>query len=129
MRALQPAALAWDDIPRPAQLDVLVYDMIEGGHWDTVGSWARTHDREGLQHALALRKQIWDKNRLLRAAQDAYIETSTYYVSYDHRVRGVRNCLLELLGMEHTHTAHTHSAHTHSPDARSSASPGKVGGG
>jgi hypothetical protein len=75
MHRQQPAELAWDDIPRPTQLDVLVYDMIEGGHWVTVESWTRTHDREGLQHALALRKQIWDKNRLIGDTQDAYIKT------------------------------------------------------
>ena len=122
MRARQPAALAWDDIPLPAQLDVLVYDMVEGGHWGTVEGWTRTNDRDGLQHALALRKHIWNRNRLPCAAQRAYIETSTYYVSLDHRARAARISLLELLGKEHTH-----SAHTHSPDARSSASPGTGG--
>ena len=119
MRRPQPAELAWDDIPLQAQLDVLVYDMIEGGHWDTVESWTRTHDRERLQQALASRKEIWNRNTLPRAAKEAYIETSTYYVANDHRALHVRNYLLELLSTDHKH----------SPDGRSSASPGTGGGG
>ena len=43
MRAQQPVELAWDEIPLHTQLDVLIYDMIEGGHWVTVKSWARKH--------------------------------------------------------------------------------------
>jgi hypothetical protein len=119
MRRQQPAELAWDDIPLQTQLDVLIYDMVEGGHWDIVERWTNTRDSKDLQHALALRRHIWDQNTLPRSVGLAYTETSTYYVANDHRALHVRNCLLELLS----------DPHTHSPDGRSSASPGTGGGG
>jgi len=82
MRAQQPVELAWDEIPLHTQLDVLIYDMIEGGHWVTVKSWARKHTSHALLQALAQRKQIWNKNRLPHATQKAYTERATHRMSH-----------------------------------------------
>ena len=88
----------WDDISLQQQLDVLVYDMIVGGHWGTLLSWKDKCDTEGLQRELAKKKQIWNQNKLLSvAAQDAYIANSTFYVSLDHTALSMRNFLLTLL--------------------------------
>lgn len=87
----------WDKLSLEQQLDVLVYDMIEGGHWETLESLRHKHDREGLLRQLAKKEQIWDKNKLLSAAQDAYIASSTFYVSNDHKALIMRNFFLTLL--------------------------------
>lgn len=97
MRASQRAALAWDEVPQRTQLDVLIYEMVQVGRFATAERWAHTHGTRALLATLADRKRIWDKNIVRRAAQDAYTETATYYVSHDHRARGVRDSLLLLL--------------------------------
>ena len=85
----------WDDISVQEQLDVLVYDMIKGEHWDTLQSLEQ--NKEGLQDTLAQKKEIWDKNKLERSAQELYIETSTFYVRFDTKALEMRNSLLNLL--------------------------------
>jgi hypothetical protein len=72
----------WDKLSPQKQLDVLVYDMIVGGHWVTLESLRDKHDREGLLRELEKKKQIWDKNKLLSAEQDEYIANSTYFGSH-----------------------------------------------
>ena len=87
----------WEEISLQQQLDVLVYDMIVGGHWVTLESWINQNNTQGLKSELAKKKQIWDQNKLPSVQQNAYIETSTFYVSNDHNALSMRNFLLTLL--------------------------------
>jgi hypothetical protein len=87
----------WDAISLQQQLDVLVYDMIVGGHWVTLQSWRDQKNTEDLQRELAKKKQIWDQNKLLSVEQKAYIVNSTFYVSHDHKALSMRNFLLTML--------------------------------
>lgn len=97
MRAQQPVGLAWETIPLRTQLDILIYETTQDGHWAIVERWAHKHATRPLLRALAERKRVWGKNRLPRATQEAYAETATYYVSNDRRVMGVRDYLLLML--------------------------------
>ena len=63
--------------------------------WDTLQSLKQ--NKEGLQKALAQKKEIWDKNKLELSAQKLYIETSTLCVEYDFKALEMRNILLNLL--------------------------------
>ena len=94
----------WDDISLQQQLDVLVYDMIVGGHWVTLESWINQYNTQGLQRELAKKKQIWDQNKLPSITQDAYIASSTFYVSKDHKALSMRNFLLTLLNKKQLST-------------------------
>lgn len=94
----------WDDISLQQQLDVLVYDMIVGGHWDTLEGWRDKQNKEGLQRGLAKKKEIWNQNKLPSVEQNAYIANSTFYVSLDHQALSMRNFLLTLLNKKQLST-------------------------
>ena len=94
----------WDDISLQQQLDVLVYDMIVGGHWVTLESWINQNNTQGLQRELAKKKQIWDQNKLQSVEQNAYIANSTFYVCNDHKALSMRNFLLTLLNKKQLST-------------------------
>jgi len=87
--------LKWDDISVQEQLDVLVFDMIKGGQWNTLESFKQ--NKKQLQDALASKKQIWEQNKLERSAQQAHIETCKFYVEHDTIAQNMRIHLLNLL--------------------------------